>query len=93
MVSDTSRAGYVSEEELYLLGGRFVDKANVEAAATVFELAAEYFPESSLIFGGLGRTCLIEGDTLSAISSYERAYELAPYNRRAEMMLRLLRGR
>ena len=83
----------MSAEEFYLLGNRFVDKSNVETAATVFELAAEYFPESSLIFGGLGRTRLIRGDTLSAISAYERAYELAPYNRQAQEMLRWLRGR
>jgi glyoxylase-like metal-dependent hydrolase (beta-lactamase superfamily II) len=92
MVSDTSGAGYMSEEEFYLLGNRFVDKSQVETAATVFELAADYFPESSLIYGGLGRTCLIRGDTLSAISAYERAYELAPYNRQAEMMVRRLPG-
>jgi glyoxylase-like metal-dependent hydrolase (beta-lactamase superfamily II) len=93
MTSDTSTAGYMSEEEFYLLGNRFVDKSKLEAAATVFELAAGIFPESSLIFGGLGRTCLIRGDTLSAMSAYERAYELAPYNRQAQEMLRWLRGK
>jgi tetratricopeptide (TPR) repeat protein len=78
---------------MYLLGTRYVDKADIETAATIFELAAEYFPESSLIYGGLGVTCLIRGDTLSAISVYERAYELAPYNRHAQVMLRWLRAR
>jgi len=92
MASDSSRAGYMSEEEFYLLGNRFVDKARIETAEKVFEMASEYFPESSLIFGGLGRTELIRGDTLSAVSAYERAYELAPYNRNAEEMLRWLRG-
>jgi glyoxylase-like metal-dependent hydrolase (beta-lactamase superfamily II) len=91
MAPDTSTAGYMSEEEFYLLGNRFVDKSKLETAATVFELAAEYFPESSLIYGGLGRTCLIRGDTLSAMTAYEKAYELAPYNRQAEEMLRWLR--
>jgi len=93
LASDTSRSGYISEEEMYLLGTRYVDKADIETAATIFELAAEYFPESSLIYGGLGVTCLIRGDTLSAISVYERAYELAPYNRHAQVMLRWLRAR
>lgn len=93
MASDTSAAGYMSEEEFFLLGNRFVDKSKVETAAAVFELAAEYFPESSLIFGGLGRIYLIRGDTLSAMSAYERAYELAPYNRQAQTMLQWLRGK
>jgi tetratricopeptide (TPR) repeat protein len=93
MASDTSTAGYMSEEEFYLLGNRFVDKSRVETAATVFELAAEYFPESSLIYSGFGRTYLIRGDTLPAMSAYERAYELAPYNRQAQEMLRWLRGK
>jgi tetratricopeptide (TPR) repeat protein len=92
MAQDKAAAVYMSEEEFYLLGNRFVDKSKVETAATVFELAADYFPESSLIYGGLGRTYLIRGDTLSAMSAYERAYELAPYNRQAEMVLRRLRG-
>jgi glyoxylase-like metal-dependent hydrolase (beta-lactamase superfamily II) len=73
--SDTSAAGYLSEEEFCLLGNRFVDRSKVETATAVFEWAADHFPESSLIYGGLGRTYFIRGDTLSAVSAYERAYE------------------
>lgn len=92
IASDTSASGYMSEEEFYRLGNRFVDKGRVETATTVFGLAAEFFPESSLIYGGLGRTHLIRGDTLSAISAYERACELSPDNRQARAMIQWLRG-
>ncbi len=42
---DSSVVGRLSEEEFYLLGNRFVDRARVEAGGEVFELAAGYFPE------------------------------------------------
>jgi len=90
---DTSSLGYLSEDEFYILGNRFVDQSNLDAAALVFESAAKYFPTSSLIFGGLGRMHLVRGDTLLAISAYQNAYDLAPNNRTAETMLRRLRGR
>ena len=67
--------------------------SRLDAAATTFELAAGFLPESSLVFGGLGRVHLLHGDTLSAISAYERACDLSPHNRGAETMLRRLRGR
>jgi hypothetical protein len=90
---DSSAAGRLSEEEFYLLGNRFVDRARVEAGGRVFELAAGYFPESFLILTGLGRTRLIRGDTLAAIAAYERANELAPDNQGVLATLRRLRPR
>jgi glyoxylase-like metal-dependent hydrolase (beta-lactamase superfamily II) len=90
---DISSVGYLSEDEFYILGNRFMDQSKPEAAAVVFDLAENCFPKSSLIFGGLGRMHLFNGDTLLAISAYQRAYDLAPNNRMAEAMLRRLRGR
>jgi len=92
MASDTSAVGYLSEEEFYLLGSRMVDRGRVDTAHAVFRLSRGLFPESSLICNGLARTYLIAGDTTMAITEYERACELDPWNRLAEAMLLLLRG-
>jgi glyoxylase-like metal-dependent hydrolase (beta-lactamase superfamily II) len=89
---DTSAAGYLSEDELCLLGNRFIDKSQVAAAEMVFELTGELFPESASAYLGRGKTSLIRGDTLSAISAYERAYELAPYHRQLSALIQRLRG-
>jgi len=90
---DTASAGYLSEEEFHILGNRFVEKADLDAAVGVFELAGGYFPKSSLIFTGLGRARLLRGDSLQAVSAFQRAYDLAPNNRQAAAMLRWLRRR
>lgn len=67
--------------------GRFAD------AIAVFELNAEYFPQSASITFNLAQLYEKQGDSAMAIFHYKRVLELAPLNKRAQERLDALTKR
>ena len=61
-------------------------------AAAVYELNAEFHPESAAIQGSLGQLYEALGDTTRAVARYERLLELAPDNAGARARIEALRG-
>jgi glyoxylase-like metal-dependent hydrolase (beta-lactamase superfamily II) len=72
---------YFAEEELFRLANRLWWRGQAAAAARVLEMSLDRFPQSALLFDGLGNIQLEAGDTASAIASYRRCLALFPGNR------------
>ena len=81
---------YWSEDELNTLGQRLQGKGKIAAGLEVCKLAVEAFPNSALAYDNLGRAYIRTGEIQLAIESYERSLHLAPYNRNAEEILKIL---
>ena len=81
---------YIEEEEFNTLGCYFMGLGRINGAVAVLTTALEHFPESALIYDSLGEAYVKQGEPDMAAASYRRSFELAPYNRNAEEMLKLL---
>jgi tetratricopeptide (TPR) repeat protein len=86
------RGYYTLEEEFNTLGYYFLGLGLINEAIGVFTTALEHFPESALLYDSLGEAYLKQGEPTMAIENYRRSLELAPYNRNAEGMLKLIAG-
>lgn len=71
--------GYdIREDELNALGYRLLDKKQVDAAVTVFGLAANAFPTSANAFDSLAEAQEAKGDIAGARATMRRAVAIAP---------------
>jgi glyoxylase-like metal-dependent hydrolase (beta-lactamase superfamily II) len=89
---DSQGTVYWSEEEFGTLGVRLMRRGMVDEAVSVLELAVGALPESALLYARLGDACLENGDREAAVAAYRRSLALAPSNRHAAEMLKILRG-
>ncbi len=71
---------FLDENEVNLLGYRYLQAGQLDAAVAVFELNAEAFPGSWNVHDSLGEACAARGDTARAIALYRRSLELNPAN-------------
>jgi cyclase len=79
-----------SEGEFGTLGVRLMRKGMVVEAVSVLRLAVRALPESSFLYGCLGDACLENDDNEAAVSAYRRSLALAPNNKYAGEMLKVL---
>lgn len=80
------------EWEMNTLGEALTAEGRPEHAVAVFELNAEFHPESVAIQGSLAQLYESMGDTARAVARLERVLELAPGNAAATARLEALRG-
>jgi glyoxylase-like metal-dependent hydrolase (beta-lactamase superfamily II) len=81
---------YVLEEEFNALGYYFLCLGLIDEAVGVLATGLEHFPESALLYDSIAEAYLKQGNPGIAAEKYERSLEIAPYNRNAEEMLKLL---
>jgi cyclase len=81
---------YCSEEEFNILSNRLLGSGKTTAGLEVSKLAIEIFPDSPLAYDNLGGAYIRNGEIQLAIESYERSLQLAPYNRNAAEILKIL---
>lgn len=80
------------EWETNILAETLAREDRLHDAIEIYELNAEFYPESFSIFAGLGQLYEQVEDVEGAIRSYERALEIRPGNPGAEARLAELRG-
>lgn len=81
-----------SEGEIGVLGIRLVRQGMAGDAERVLELALDVLPDSAYLYGCLGDACLENDDRDAAIVAYGKSLALAPSNRHAAELLKVLRG-
>ncbi len=81
---------YILEEEFHTLGYYYLGLGLINEAVGVLTIALEHFPESALLYDDIAEAYLKQGTPSMAAKNYKRSLELAPYNRNAEEMLKLL---
>ena len=91
LLHETERDYYWSEDELSILQQRLQGSGKIAAGLEVCKLAVEAFPNSALAYDNLGGAYIRTGEIQLAIESYDRSLHLAPYNRNAEEILKILR--
>ena len=69
------------------------DHPDVRAAIALLEVDLEFAPRSPFAHAGLGQAYRLLGDTTAALASFERALEIDPGNRAAQIGIQRLRGR
>jgi tetratricopeptide (TPR) repeat protein len=89
---ETSGAYDFGEEETAGVAEALAGEGRYDDAIALLQLNAEMHAESSNAQIALGQTYEEMGETESAAVAYVRALELAPNNRRVQMMLDNLRG-
>lgn len=79
------------EQELNLLGYRFLQDGKTKDAIKLFKLNTIAFPNSGNVFDSLGEAYLKDGQNDLAIRNYERSVELDPDNENAKTVLQGLK--
>ncbi len=76
----TAQPGHydIREDELNALGYRLLERKQVDAAVTVFGLAADAFPTSANAFDSLAEAQEAKGDIAGARATMHRAVTIAP---------------
>ncbi|HKD10600.1 MAG TPA: tetratricopeptide repeat protein, partial [Thermoanaerobaculia bacterium] len=77
-------------DELKVLANRLLQHRRLPEALAIFQLAADDAPKDSVVQARLGETWATLGDRQKALDSYRKAYELAPDNPEAVLMIRRL---
>ena len=90
---DNSGAYDFGEWETNLFAEKLQSEGRSAEAIAVYELNAEYFPESPSIAFSLGMLYEQQGETETAMRHYERAMELSPRDKRAQERLEALQKR
>ncbi|NNE68910.1 MAG: c-type cytochrome [Rhodothermales bacterium] len=80
------------EWETNELAAELVEEGRVEDAIVIYELNADFHPESAAIQGSLGQLYEETGDTEAAIRAYEKALELGAPARLIQSRLDELKG-
>lgn len=70
----------LSESEMNSEGYRFLQNDQLDAAAAIFKLNVDAFPESFNVYDSYGEVLLLQGDKEGAIKNYKKSIELNPAN-------------
>jgi tetratricopeptide (TPR) repeat protein len=80
----------VSENRLNGLGYGLMSRKKYREAIAVFQVNAEFYPQSSNVHDSLGEAYMLNGDKELAVKSYRKALQLDPKNANAVRMLKKL---
>ncbi|MFD2823543.1 serine hydrolase [Lacinutrix iliipiscaria] len=81
---------YVSETELIVAGYRFLQAGNAAAAAEVFKLSTEVFPDRDNPYDSYAEALKTLGKNKEAIINYKKSLQINPNNTNAIRMLKEL---
>ena len=79
------------EGTLNQLGYRAMNEKNLEMAQRYFQLAIDYYPQSSNVYDSMGELWMNKGDKKKAISFYEKSIALDPKNENAKENVRKMK--
>ena len=80
----------VREDEMNVVGYRFLRTGKVKEAIAVFKLNVGRFPKSSNVYDSLGEAYMDDGQNDLAIENYRKSVELNPANTNGVEMLKKL---
>ncbi len=83
----------ISEKNFNSLGYAEMRDKNFDLAINFFKINAELYPESSNVYDSLGEAYMRKGDTVQAISNFEKSLEIDSANSRAKRYLKRLKKR
>jgi len=75
------------EDELNILGYRYMQKDEVDKAVAVFRLNVEAYPNSPNVYDSLGEGLLAQGKKEEAVENYKKSLQLNPGNLNAIQVL------
>jgi len=81
----------ISENHFNSSGYKELRDKNFELAINYFKINAELYPESSNVYDSLGEAYMKNGDTIQAISNFEKSLKLDSGNSRAKRYLKRLK--
>lgn len=76
----TSDEYHLRESEMNLAGYQFLQSDKIEAAAAIFKLNVEAFPNSFNVYDSYGEALLVLKDTTKSIENYKKSVQLNPDN-------------
>jgi len=79
------------EDQLNSLAYRFMNNAMYKNAIAVLKLNAETYPDSFIIYDGLGEAYMLNGDKELAIESFGKSLKINPKDTNAEELLKKLK--
>ncbi len=82
---------YVSEQELIVVGYKYLQDENAEYAAEIFKLSTEIFPNRDNPYDSYAEALMTLGKNKDAIKNYKKSLELNPNNNNAVEMLKKLK--
>ncbi|WP_420573436.1 tetratricopeptide repeat protein [Kordia sp.] len=77
----------LSESSINVLGYGIMNSGNMKDALAVFKLNTELYPEAFNTFDSYGECFLALGDTINAITNYQKSLDLNPKNTNATEIL------
>ena len=81
----------ISENHFNSSGYKELRDKNFELAINYFKINVELYPESSNVYDSLGEAYMKNGDTIQAISNFEKSLKLDSGNSRAKRYLKRLK--
>lgn len=80
---------HLNENQMNMSGYQLLQAGNVKAAAVIFKINTEAFPNSFNTFDSYGEALMVLGDTTQAIENYKKSVQLNPNN---ENGIKILKG-
>lgn len=77
----------LSEDEMNVSGYKLVQIGKIKAAAAIFKLNTQLFPNSFNTYDSYGEALLMLGDTAKAIENYKKSVQLNPKNENGVLVL------
>ncbi|MBU8871450.1 MAG: MBL fold metallo-hydrolase [Gemmatimonadales bacterium] len=87
-----SSSHFFLENQINVLGYRFLQGEKAEQAAAMFKINVELFPESWNVYDSLGEALFACGDRDAAVAAYEKSLQLNPESPTGKEMLERIRG-
>lgn len=81
---------HISEQELIVVGYRFLQAGNAKDAAKIFKLSIEVYPNRDNPYDSYAEALMTLGQNDEAIKNYKKSLELNPKNNNAKEMLKKL---
>lgn len=81
---------YVSEEELIVLGYKYLQNGSTDDAIKIFKLSIEVFPNNYNPYDSYAEALMTIGKNKEAIEYYKKSLELNPNNKNAKQMIEKL---
>lgn len=81
------------EDQLNSTAFKFINNGMYQYAIGLLKLNAETYPDSFIIYDGLGEAYMLKGDKESAIESFGKALKLNPKDTNAEDLLKKLNAK
>jgi tetratricopeptide (TPR) repeat protein len=80
----------IDENDLNSRGYKYLRSNNYKASINIFKVNAALYPESANVYDSLAEAYMKSGDTIQAISNYEKSLKLDSGNQRAKRMINKL---